>query len=65
METGSRKWGRPYLTRKFYSMIGERMADKVVLVMARHGGRYVAGALNLVGSDTLYGHMRLAARTSP
>src|ERR1043166_4187185 len=43
METGSRKWGRPYLTRKFYSLIGETMADKVLLVMAKRAGRYIAG----------------------
>ena len=55
METGSRKWGRPYLTRKFYSLIGERMADKVVLIMAKRAGRFIAGAINFIGSDTLYG----------
>jgi uncharacterized protein len=55
METGSRKWGRPYLTRSFYSIIGETMSDKVVLVMARRAGRYIAGAINFIGSDALYG----------
>ncbi|MEO9336913.1 GNAT family N-acetyltransferase [Mesorhizobium sp. SB112] len=55
MDTGSRKWGRPYLTRKFFSLIGERMADDVLLVMARRAGNYVAGAINFIGSDTLYG----------
>jgi predicted N-acyltransferase len=55
METGSRKWGRPYLSRKFYSLIGERMADKVVLIMAKRAGRWIAGAINFLGSDTLYG----------
>src|SRR3954454_9602380 len=55
METGSRKWGRPYLTRKFYSLIGETMADKVLLVMAKRAGRYIAGAINFIGGDTLYG----------
>ncbi|WP_328799503.1 GNAT family N-acetyltransferase [Sandaracinobacteroides hominis] len=54
-DTGSRKWGRPYLTRRFFSLIGERMAERVVLVMARRGGRYVAGALNFLGDDCLYG----------
>jgi predicted N-acyltransferase len=54
-DTGSRKWGRPYLTRMFFSLLGERMADRVVLVMARRGGRYVAGALNFLGDDCLYG----------
>jgi predicted N-acyltransferase len=55
METGSRKWGRPYLTRKFYSLIGQSMADKVVLMMAKRAGRYIAGAINFIGSDTLFG----------
>jgi len=55
METGSRKWGRPYLTREFYSLIGERMADRVLLVMARRAGRWIAGAINFIGGDTLYG----------
>ena len=54
-DTGSRKWGRPYLTRSFFSLLGERLAEKVLLVMAFRGGRPVAGALNLIGSDALYG----------
>ncbi|MBX5158982.1 GNAT family N-acetyltransferase [Rhizobium sp. NZLR5] len=55
MDTGGRKWGRPYLTRKFYSLIGERMADDILLVMAKRNGRYIAGAINFIGGDTLYG----------
>lgn len=55
MDTGSRKWGRPYLTRKFYSLIGERMADDILLVMAKRNGKYIAGAINFIGSDALYG----------
>ena len=55
MDTGSRKWGRPYLTRLFYSLIGERMADDILLVMAKREGRYIAGAINFIGSDTLFG----------
>jgi predicted N-acyltransferase len=55
IETGSRKWGRPYLTRQFYTLIGERMADKIVLIMAKRAGRYIAGAINFIGSDALYG----------
>ncbi|HMB47576.1 MAG TPA: GNAT family N-acetyltransferase [Afifellaceae bacterium] len=55
LDTGSRKWGRPYLNRTFFSLIGERMADRILLIMARRNGRYIAGALNLIGSDTLYG----------
>lgn len=55
MDTGSRKWGKPYLTRNFYSLIGERMADDILLVMAKRDGRYVAGAINFIGGDALYG----------
>ena len=55
MDTGGRKWGRPYLNRLFYSLVGERMADDILLVMARRDGRYVAGAINFIGGDTLYG----------
>lgn len=55
MDTGSRKWGRPYLTRDFYSLIGERMAEDILLVMAKRSGRYIAGAINFIGSDTLFG----------
>jgi hypothetical protein len=55
METGSRKWGRPYLTRAFYSLIGQSMADDVLLVMARRNGRWIAGAINFIGGDTLFG----------
>jgi len=55
MDTGGRKWGRPYLNRRFFSLIGERMAEDVLLVMARRGGRYIAGAINFIGADTLYG----------
>ena len=55
METGSRKWGRPYLTRAFFSLIGESMADDVLLIMARRNGRWIAGAINFIGSDTLFG----------
>ena len=55
MDTGSRKWGRPYLNREFYHLIGERMADDIVLIMARRNGRYIAGAINFIGGDTLYG----------
>ncbi|WP_137133913.1 GNAT family N-acetyltransferase [Rhizobium sp. FKY42] len=55
MDTGSRKWGRPYLTRQFYSLIGERMPDYILLVMAKRNGRYIAGAINFIGEDALYG----------
>jgi predicted N-acyltransferase len=55
MDTGSRKWGRPYLTRPFFSLLGERMAERVLLILARREGRWIAGALNLIGDDCLYG----------
>ena len=55
MDTGSRKWGRPYLNRRFFSLLSERMAERVLLIMASRDGRIIAGALNLIGSDTLYG----------
>ncbi|TIV67869.1 MAG: GNAT family N-acetyltransferase [Mesorhizobium sp.] len=55
MDTGGRKWGRPYLNRQFFSLIGERMADDILLVMAKRNGRYIAGAINFIGSDALYG----------
>ena len=55
MDTGSRKWGTPYLNREFFRLIGERMADRILLVMGKRDGAYVAGALNFIGGDTLYG----------
>jgi predicted N-acyltransferase len=55
METGSRKWGRPYLTRSFFSLIGESMAKDVLLIMARRNNRWIAGAINFIGSETLFG----------
>jgi predicted N-acyltransferase len=55
VDTGSRKWGRPYLNRTFFSLVGERMADDILLVIARREGRAIAGAINFIGSDTLYG----------
>lgn len=54
-DTGARKWGTPYLTRRCFSLMGERMADKVLLILAERGGRPIAGALNLIGRNTLYG----------
>ena len=55
METGSRKWGRPYLTRPFFSLVGEKMGDRILLVMAKRNGRWIAGAINFIGSHTLFG----------
>ena len=54
-DTGSRKWGRPYLTREFFDLAGERMGDRVLLFLAIRGGRPIAGALNFLSSDTIYG----------
>ncbi|MBW7837946.1 MAG: N-acetyltransferase [Sphingomonadales bacterium] len=65
IDTGSRKWGRPYLNRQFFSLLGQAMADRVVLILARRGGRYVAGALNLRGGDTLYGRYWGAVEDHP
>jgi predicted N-acyltransferase len=53
--TTDRKWGSSYLTRKFFSLLGERMPDKVVLFMARRGKDYIAGAFNILGRETIYG----------
>ena len=53
--TSDKKWGAAYLTREFFDLLGQRMGERVVLVMAKQDGRYVAGALNLMGGDTLYG----------
>jgi hypothetical protein len=54
-DTGSRKWGRPYLTRDFFDRIGETMADRLLLLLACRGGQPIAGALNVIGPDALYG----------
>src|SRR3984885_7877202 len=55
MDTGSRKWGRPYLSRAFFSLIGQSMADDGLLVVGGGEGRWIAGAINFIGSDTLFG----------
>jgi uncharacterized protein len=55
MDTGARKWGRPYLNRRFFSLLSERMAGRVLLIMAKRGGSYIAGAINLIGDTALYG----------
>ncbi len=54
-DTGARKWGSPYLTRAFFDIIHHTMADDILLVLAQRDGVYVAGALNFIGADTLYG----------
>jgi predicted N-acyltransferase len=55
ISTSDRKWGSPYLNRKFFELLGARLGEKVVLILAEKNGRPVAGALNLKGADTLYG----------
>jgi predicted N-acyltransferase len=64
-DTGSRKWGRPYLNRRFFSALGQAMADRVVLMIAYDGRHPIAGTLNLVGKDTLYGRYWGATRQVP
>ncbi|MDQ2879497.1 MAG: GNAT family N-acetyltransferase [Pseudomonadota bacterium] len=54
-DTGARKWGQPYLTRAFFSMLGEEMAGRVLLIFADRAGKPIAGALNMIGADALYG----------
>ncbi|MBB4658882.1 GNAT family N-acetyltransferase [Parvularcula dongshanensis] len=54
-DTGERKWGSPYLTRSFFSLLTERMADRLLFIMAYRNGRPIAGAMNLIGDETLYG----------
>ena len=55
IDTGNRKWGTPYLTRAFFDLLSERLGDSVVLFLCQRQGRWIAGALNLAGADTLYG----------
>ncbi|MDY7523600.1 GNAT family N-acetyltransferase [Sphingomonas sp. 10B4] len=54
-DTGARKWGQPYLTRQFFTLLGQTMPERVLLIFAERDGRPIAGALNLIGEDTLYG----------
>jgi len=54
-DTGARKWGHPYLTRTFFQLIAERMPDRLLLIVAERDGAPIAGALNFIGGDTLYG----------
>jgi predicted N-acyltransferase len=54
-DTGARKWGQPYLNRRFFTLLNARMAERVLLIMARREGRWIAGALNLIGDDCLFG----------
>ncbi len=54
-DTGARKWGQPYLTRAFFSLLGERMAERLLLILALRDGVPIAGALNVIGAEALYG----------
>jgi predicted N-acyltransferase len=62
-DTGDRKWGMPYLTRECFSLLGQSMADQLLLVLAKRDGDYIAGALNVIGADTLYGRYWGATET--
>lgn len=64
-DTGARKWGHPYLTRAFFSLLGQEMADRILLVLALDGVTPVAGALNLIGGDCLYGRYWGSTRDLP
>jgi len=55
VDTGSRKWGSPYLTRQFFSLIGDSMPENILLIMCKRDGRYIAGAINFIGSECLFG----------
>jgi predicted N-acyltransferase len=64
-DTGNRKWGRPYLNRKFFSLLSQAMAERIVLMFAYDGRTPIAGTLNLLGNDTLYGRYWGATRNVP
>jgi hypothetical protein len=65
MDTGSRKWGRPYLNRRFFSLAGAAMGERMLLMMVKDGARYIAGALNFIGGDALYGRYWGCAEERP
>ena len=65
MDTGSRKWGRPYLNRKFFSLLGAAMAERCLLILVKRGNRAIAGALNMIGGDCLYGRYWGAVEQHP
>lgn len=65
MDTGNRKWGRPYLNRASFSELGRTMPESCLLVLAKRDGRYIAGALNLIGGDCLYGRYWGATEQHP
>jgi uncharacterized protein len=65
LDTGSRKWGQPYLTRKFFKLIHETMKKDILLILAKRDGKYIAGALNFIGGDALYGRNWGCIETHP
>ena len=64
-DTGARKWGQPYLTRDAFTLLGERMGERILLVLAFVGDEPIAGALNFIGADALYGRYWGAAVDKP
>ncbi|MEO7563968.1 MAG: GNAT family N-acetyltransferase, partial [Sphingomicrobium sp.] len=64
-DTGARKWGQPYLTRRFFDLIAERIGDQLLLFLACRDGIPIAGALNVIGPDTLYGRYWGASEDVP
>ena len=64
-DTGQRKWGRPYLTRAFFSMVGATMGERVLLMLALRNGVPIAGALNFIGGNCLYGRYWGASEDVP
>ena len=65
VDTGSRKWGSPYLSRDFFSRISASMSDNILLIMCRREGRYIGGAINFIGSECLFGQKLGLSRRSP
>lgn len=65
MDTGNRKWGSPYLTRAFFSLISATMAKDILLILCKRAGKYIAGALNFIGSDALYGRHWVCSEDHP
>jgi predicted N-acyltransferase len=65
MDTGNRKWGRPYLTRSFFNLVGARMSERILLILCERNGKPIAGALNFIGGDTLYGRYWGAVEDHP
>ncbi|MDD3798036.1 MAG: GNAT family N-acetyltransferase [Novosphingobium sp.] len=64
-DTGARKWGHPYLTRQAFTLFGERMADRILLVLAFDRDQPIAGALNFIGEEALYGRYWGCSRDKP